>query len=206
MASYLPKLRPSTPEPDRDPGVYSLEDDAVDDLLETLSSKTRRTILLSLYESPATPAELADVVGSSLQNVHYHLERRQAADLVEAIDHRYSEKGTEMAVYAPTNDPLIVVEGQETQSWVRAMLPSFLGAVGLVGGVSLLVQWLADSLASPTHQSAEALTLTADTGASAAPTVQDQVTTLLLEPGMLVFVGGVLAIATVLLVGLAANR
>ncbi|MFB6081640.1 MAG: ArsR/SmtB family transcription factor [Halanaeroarchaeum sp.] len=208
MASYIPQLRRSSATPDTEPRVFALDDDEVDGLLETLSSETRREILLALYDAPSTPADLTDAVGSSLQNVHYHLERLEDADLIEAIDTRYSEKGTEMRVFAPTNDPLIFVESDETQSWVRSMLPSFLGALSLVGLASVFVQWLAEELRQPAYATGSEVMVTLDTSkaANAGPTLEEQVTAILLEPGMLVFVGGLLAILVVLAVGAYANR
>lgn len=207
MASFIPQLQRSSPRPAPEPRVVALDDEEIDGLLETLSSDTRRTILLSLYESPATPAELTAEADSSLQNVHYHLERLQAANLVEVVDTRYSEKGTEMSVFAPTNDPLIFVESRDTQSWIRSMLPSFLGGVGVVGLVAVLVQWLADTLTRPMSGAAVEYTMTTDAAVSrAAPSLTDQLTTLLLEPGMLVFVGGLLALLAVLALGVYANR
>ena len=207
MASFIPQLQRSRPRPEPEPRVVALDDADIDGLLETLSSDTRRAILLSLYESPATPAELTAEAESSLQNVHYHLEKRQDADLVEVVDTRYSEKGTEMSVFAPTNDPLIFVESRDTQSWIRSMLPSFLGAIGAVGLLAALVQWLADTIRPPATGASVEFAMTADAAVSrATPTLAERLTSVLLEPGMLVFIGGLLAIIAVLALGVYANR
>ncbi|MFB6070804.1 MAG: ArsR/SmtB family transcription factor [Halanaeroarchaeum sp.] len=209
MASYIPKLRQSSPRPDTEPGVFALDDEEVEDVLETLASETRRDILLALYDAPATPAELTAESDSSLQNVHYHLEKLREADLVEPIDTRYSEKGTEMSVLAPTNDPLIFVESEETRSWLRSMLPSFVGATALLALVGVAVQWLAERLRQPAvgvRTATYNVTLDASSSKAVARPLGEQLTSLLLEPGVLVFVGGMIAIVVVLLAGVYANR
>lgn len=80
-------------------------------VFEALSSETARTILEALYDRPGTASELADRVDTSIQNVHYHLQKLQSADLVDVVDTCYSTKGAEMDVYAPTNDPLVLSVG-----------------------------------------------------------------------------------------------
>jgi len=93
-----------------DPEV--LDVDQAGDKLDVLSSETARKILLALYQSPAPVSELAEVVDTSIQNVRYHIEKLQQAELVELVDTWYSEKGNEMNVYAPRNAPLVVFAGQ----------------------------------------------------------------------------------------------
>jgi DNA-binding transcriptional ArsR family regulator len=145
--------RPSSREPttgnaERDPEIVALDDDRADDLLSALSSATARTILERLHESPAPPSEIAESVDSTVQNVHYHLNRLEAADAVEAVDTVYSEKGREMRVYAPTAEPLVFVTGDDADGVVD-LLSDLLGGVTLLALASVAVQELVRRLFYP---------------------------------------------------------
>ncbi|KTG07847.1 ArsR/SmtB family transcription factor [Haloferax profundi] len=93
------------------PRVHWLDDDETEQLIGSLSSSTARDILSSLHDSPATAKELAEVVGTSIQNVRHHLGNLQDAELARVAGTRYSEKGREMKIYAPTDGPLVVCVG-----------------------------------------------------------------------------------------------
>ncbi|HMB49866.1 MAG TPA: hypothetical protein VKM69_04315, partial [Natronoarchaeum rubrum] len=61
----------------------------------------------------------------------------------------YSEKGREMKVYGPTDQPLVVFAGDdEKETGLRAALSRLLGGIGAVAGASLLVQYLAPEAAT----------------------------------------------------------
>jgi DNA-binding transcriptional ArsR family regulator len=94
------------PEVDADPRVLDL--DAGAEVFGALTSGTARALLANLYDSPAPPSELASGLGTSVQNLGYHLDRLESAGLVEAVGSRYSEKGAEMDVYAPAGAPLVI--------------------------------------------------------------------------------------------------
>ena len=79
-----------------------------DQLFEALSSRTAREVLATLYEDPATKSQGATRVDCASQNVSYHLENLERADLVTPVDTWYSQKGREMDDYAPTAGPLIL--------------------------------------------------------------------------------------------------
>lgn len=199
MSSYIPQLQSSEPAPSSEPRVVALRGSEVDGIFETLSSDTRRTILKALYETPATPSELADATDTSLQNIHYHLEKLAEVDLIESIDTRYSEKGKEMRIYAPTNDPLIFVESEETRSQVESTLERIVGVLSLLAISSLLVQKLTDVLRSPEPKVQMAATETLDASARSeslgvAPDLLPQFQSALLEPGSLIFIGGIVAL------------
>lgn len=84
---------------------------AQNDVFRVLSSETAQAILGTLGDDPKPASEIAEAVGTSLQNTHYHLERLVAADLVEPVDTWYSVKGREMAVYALTAEELLLQFG-----------------------------------------------------------------------------------------------
>ena len=94
---------------ENDPEVVNF--DQAGDVLDVLSSTTARRVLLALYDSPLPMSDLAEEVDTSLQNVEYHLDRLEAAGVVEVTDTWYSSKGAEMDVYAPTSAPLVVLVG-----------------------------------------------------------------------------------------------
>ncbi|MFB6268327.1 MAG: ArsR/SmtB family transcription factor [Halobacterium sp.] len=123
--------------------VVGIREDAADDVFEALSSKTAREILSALYEEPDTASSVADEVGTSLQNATYHLEKLVDADLVEVADTWYSEQGREMKVYAPAAESLVVFAADEaSKPSLKERLLNVLGALGVLGVASLLVQRL----------------------------------------------------------------
>jgi predicted transcriptional regulator len=89
-------------------------------VIDALASGTARSILSALYEEPRPASELAAAVGTSTQNVNYHLQKLREADLVEVADTWYSSKGAEMDVYAPAAEPLCVFVGEPDESAVSA--------------------------------------------------------------------------------------
>jgi DNA-binding transcriptional ArsR family regulator len=143
-------LLPSTPDvsADGDPRVVGVDSEDADELLAALSSDTARRIVAELHENPAPPSKIADRVDSSLQNVQYHLGRLDDAGVVEVVGTAYSEKGREMDVYAPADQPLVIVAAEEERaSGLRAALSRFLGGVAaLVVGSAAVQQLLGGSL------------------------------------------------------------
>lgn len=133
-------MRPSV-DPDADPRVVTLDDEAADRVLDALSAETARAIYVALREDPATPPELAERLDLSLQNVHYHLDNLRGAGLVESVGTGYSEKGVEMTVYAPADRPLVVTTAEpETTSRLRRFLARIFGAVAGLAVLGLAVQ------------------------------------------------------------------
>ncbi len=142
MSRLLPSLPDSTPD-DREPRVIGVEDDEADALIAALGSETARDLLSSLHEEPATTSELATELETSLQNVQYHLRRLSDADLVEVVDTAYSEKGREMNVYAPADEPLVLFAGGSTDSGgLKTALKRLLGGYGVIALGALMIQQL----------------------------------------------------------------
>lgn len=114
MSGLLPRSESdATPEESGEIRVLSLTDDDAERLIGSITSETARSILTALEDRPATASELADTVSTSLQNVRHHLGNLEEADLVEVADTRYSVKGREMNVYAPTQGSLVVCVGSD---------------------------------------------------------------------------------------------
>lgn len=102
-------MRGPIEEPDRDPSIVALEEAGA--VFEALASATAREIVSALSEDPLSPADLADRTGTSVQNVHYHLDRLADGDVVEVVDTWYSSRGVEMDVYALAARPVVVCVG-----------------------------------------------------------------------------------------------
>ncbi|MBP1922478.1 DNA-binding transcriptional ArsR family regulator [Halorubrum alkaliphilum] len=150
MSRLLPSLPDSTPE-DRDPRVVGVDDDDAEDVISALGSETARNALSALHEEPATTSELADELDTSLQNVQYHLSKLSEADVVDVVDTTYSEKGREMNVYAPTDEPLVLFAGgSEESTGIKTALKKLLGGYGIIGLAALATQEAFTSFLSET--------------------------------------------------------
>jgi DNA-binding transcriptional ArsR family regulator len=186
--SRLFPLRTPVDSDGGEPRVLDIADDAADDVFSALSADTARDLLTEVYEEPRPASELADAVGTSLQNARYHLDKLSAAGLVEVADTWYSERGTEMKVYAPSNGPGAVGAGGETdERSVRDALSGLLASLVVLAGASALVQWL---LAGSGGTSGPRVQSAAETGGDPGP-----LSTLATEPGVLFFLGGLVVLA-----------
>lgn len=114
--------------------ILDVDDDEADAVFDALSSKTTRTILAELHRTPRTPAELAEQTDTTVQNAMYHLEKLEDVNLARVTETRYSSRGKEMRVYAPSEHPAVVFIGtDDRKSSLVAKLKQFLGAVGVLG-------------------------------------------------------------------------
>jgi DNA-binding transcriptional ArsR family regulator len=130
-----------TTEAGGEPRVIGVDSEEADDMFAALSAATARELVAALSNSPAPPGELADRVDTSLQNAQYHLEKLEAADAVEVVDTAYSEKGREMDVYAPANEPLVICAGDERETeGLKHAVTSLFGRLAVLAAVSALIQ------------------------------------------------------------------
>lgn len=221
MADLLP-TEPDLDSPEEEEArVLGVDSDDADTVLNALSSATARELLAALHDEPAPPSQLADQVDTSLQNVQYHLEKLQSADLVEARGTQYSAKGREMTVYGPAGAPVVLFAGTESESRdVKRALANLLGALGVLAAVSLLVQVIAGGVGLPSLGGGDggdgardggsgggdaggvgaqdaATETTTEAAAAAGDAVGGTEAALGLPPGALFFLGGVLALAIV---------
>ena len=201
MADLLPSRPDTSAAAAADPRVIGLDSEDADDLLSALSSDTAREVLAALHDEPDTPANVAERVDTSLQNTQYHLGNLEDAGLIEVVDTVYSEKGREMNRYAPADRPLVVFAGREEESkGLESALKNLLGAVGVLGIASLLVQWYLDG--APFGARTGGADAGGDGGGvgtmstEAAPTAADAAGAGL-PPGLLFFRGGLLVLAIV---------
>jgi len=116
-------------------------DEDVAAVLDALSSETARDILNAVYDDPATPSELADRLDMSIQKVTYHLEKLEGQELIAVAGTQYSEKGQEMTVYEPPDDPLVVFVGTpDRKRTLRSLLERLVPAIGLLTAASVMIQ------------------------------------------------------------------
>jgi DNA-binding transcriptional ArsR family regulator len=193
MSGLLPTGTSASSEQDGEPRTLWLDSEDTGELLSSLSSETSRAILTELHDEPKTASEVASSVDTSLQNARHHLSNLEQAGAIIVADTRYSEKGREMSVYAPCEEPLVVFVGRKERK--HSFLDSLRGLVSTVtvlGLVSLLVQWF--------------VTPTIDTntgGVRQLPRVGDAVgsggtASFGVPPGLIFFAGGLLILLFVL--------
>ncbi|MFB6085548.1 MAG: ArsR/SmtB family transcription factor [Halodesulfurarchaeum sp.] len=198
MSSPLTKIRTGDASAATEPRVVALDGSGVDEVFEALASETRRGMLEELYDEPSTPSELASHTDTSLQNIHYHLEKLVDVDLVEPVGTRYSEKGAEMSVFAPTSDPLVVVEGEDDRDEMESRLKRMIGAISTIVIGSVLAQFALGSRISPGGSAGgEVVYMTTsaqETAVNTGPGIVESVGNLLVEPGAMILVGGLLAL------------
>ncbi|MFW6437273.1 MAG: ArsR/SmtB family transcription factor [Halococcoides sp.] len=200
MGTLLPRRGERTDTAD-EPQVLGLSDEAADEAFAALSSETARRILASIYEDPATPAEIRDEIGTSLQNVHYHLEKLESADLIEPGGVDYSAKGNEMTVYAPTSEALVLVAGeQEDQSLLKRAVTRVLAGVGVLAAGALAFGYAVERfLLESATEGDDSTTMNVESAQTAADARADAAdpSTLLADPAVAFFVGGVFVLAVV---------
>jgi predicted ArsR family transcriptional regulator len=132
--------------------VLTIDDEKTDEVLSSVSSETAREILTSVHDSPKIPIDLADELGTTTQNVRYHLDNLEQAGLVEVCDVCYSEKGREMSVYQPSDTPSMLVFGKETDGpRMRKVLTKVSSSVGpaaiavvVAAKAKFIFEWLSD--------------------------------------------------------------
>jgi len=116
MSSLLPSDTDRSPvDEGGDLRVLPLDDDEAARLINCLTADTARSTLAALQQESATASELADAVGTSLQNVRHHLDSLRDAGLVRVVGTEYSVKGREMKVYGTTEDSLVVCVGEGSE-------------------------------------------------------------------------------------------
>jgi len=128
-------------EPD-DPTVVGLEGEDADRVFDALGSGTSRALLRACYEEGRTRSQLADELGTSVQNVGYHVDKLESAGLLEAVETRYGENGREVTVYEPSKRAVVIAAGEPgvvdrlAAAVDRLFVPLVLaGLVAMVAGV-----------------------------------------------------------------------
>ena len=148
MSSIFPLRETVTRDDQGGPRLVDLSEETADEVFEALAASTTREIFLALHDEPQTASDLADRTDTSVQNVQYHLNKLKDVELVESVDVWYSERGSEMDVYAPTDESLVMFAGEDKESSFKSILSRFVGVAGLLAPTSLLVAFAASRFSS----------------------------------------------------------
>ena len=172
------------------PRVCRLDSESATDVIDAISSDSARLILAGLHEEPRPVSALADELDMSIPSIEYHIENLLEAGIVREVDIIYSEKGKEMSVYGPADDPLVFVGDDEGADLAWFAVSRVSAAVVAVAVVSLAVQWLVTEFL-PTL-GGESVRKAASAGAI------DGVTVSPVPPGLVFFSGATFALAVAL--------
>lgn len=135
MGKLLPTGSDVTIERDDEPRLLCIDDEKATDVFTTLSSETSQQIFRRLNEEPMTAQDIADDLGMSLQRVSYHLDNLEESNLITVLDTCYSEKGLEMDVYGPPEEPLLLFLGPSTDR--PGLIASFKRYASAIGPVAI---------------------------------------------------------------------
>jgi DNA-binding transcriptional ArsR family regulator len=199
MTSPIEQLRGRRALPSAETRVLDIADGESDEVIDALSSSTRREIYRTLFEDPATTSELAERLDTSVQNAHHHVSVLSDVGLVEPIDTVYSSRGNEMAVYAPASDPLVFVGESDRVASVERSLRNVVTGLALLGVASVVVQWAAERVWRASLDTASPVGTASypDGGLSTVETVAWFLFEVV-EPGVFFFVACLLVAATVI--------
>ncbi len=183
--SLLPSRLHVSPSP-TEPKVLEVDGEEADMAFDVLGSQTARAVLAAIYEEPQTPPEIREDVGTSLQNVHYHLDRLEDAGLIEPAGTGYSAKGNEMTVYGPASEAVVLFAGESAAgSRLRDALQRLFGLAVVLALSTVLFRFVLEWMTpDPTAQPG---TMHA-TDAAESEGVVTTVTTL--DPVVAFFLGG----------------
>lgn len=183
MGRVFPIKRPSTADTD---GIRLVDvaDERDSAALESLSSEMARAVVEVIREEPKPASEIATQLDSSIQNVRYHLDKLESAGVVRRVDIWYSASGSEMDVYAPTYDGLLVLTGTTEQSISTETLASSLLATFTSLAVASVIVAKATTNPLETYQGP----IEIDPGMSA-----------YLRPGLVFFAGGAFALVLIVI-------
>lgn len=143
MSSIFPLRQTVSNDEQGGPRLVDLDEETADEVFEALSARTTRQIFLSLHEQPQTASDLAEETDTSVQNVQYHLKKLQDVELIEDVDTWYSERGSEMNVYAPRDESLVLFAGRDKQRSFRSLFNKIGGIASVLVPGSLLAGWVA---------------------------------------------------------------
>lgn len=128
---------------DEDPRLLCLDDEHTEEVLRRLSSETSQAVFHAVSHEPLSTQDVADELDMSIQNAMYHLKNLEEAGLITVLDTHYSERGREVEIYGPLEQPILLFLGP-SQDWpgLTAAFKEFAGAVGPVAIPIVIGQFL----------------------------------------------------------------
>ncbi|WP_128906612.1 ArsR/SmtB family transcription factor [Halorubrum amylolyticum] len=123
-----------------EPVIAGLEDEDADQLFDALGSEMSRAVLAACYEDGQTRSELADELETSIQNISYHVDKLESAGLLEPAETRYGANGSEVLVYEPSKQAVIIAAGETNfVDRLSEAVDKLFAPVALAGLLSLIV-------------------------------------------------------------------
>lgn len=140
MGRLLSRDSDAAVERSETPRIVCLDDESANRILGALRSETAQSAFRTLNREPMAAAELAIELDVSVQTVSYHLENLLDANLIEQHETVYSEKGREMAVYGPAEEPTMLFFGtSDDQKGLTSAFREYASMLG-IGAVILAIQ------------------------------------------------------------------
>jgi DNA-binding transcriptional ArsR family regulator len=130
----LPGRSDVTVDHSGNPQLLCIDDERTSNVLAALSSDTSRSVFEALNSEPMAAKDVADELDMSVQSISYHLGNLQDAGLIEVLDTCYSEKGQEMDIYGPAEEPMVLFLGHsEDRPGLVSAFRRIAGAIGPIG-------------------------------------------------------------------------
>lgn len=119
--------------------MVSLSDVKSKKLAQVLSNDTSRRILEYLADKDDTEQNISRALKIPISTVHYNLSALVKGGLVEADEYHYSSRGKEVKHYKLANQFILIAP--KATSGLKERLQGLLPAVGVLGGISLALQY-----------------------------------------------------------------
>lgn len=116
--------------------ILPLNDGTAKKISLALANETSRRVLEALAEEPLAATQISEKLGVPLTTLHYNIENLIESGLVKVERTRYSEKGREVKIYAPTRRYIVIAPENIGKEEIRSTLKKFLfSAYFLLGSV-----------------------------------------------------------------------
>jgi DNA-binding transcriptional ArsR family regulator len=134
MSSLFPTEPDISADRSDEAELLCIDNEQTTEILTALSSDRSRAVFRQVNQDPQTATDLAQKLDTSVQGVTYHLDNLQNAGLIDVLDTCYSEKGREMDVYGPSEQPYMLFLGMSSdEPGLRAAFKRFAHSIGPVG-------------------------------------------------------------------------
>lgn len=138
--------------------LVSLEEEKAKKLAQVISNDSCRKILDYLAKKKATETELSQQLNVPLSTVHYNIKHLVDNKLVEAEEFHYSEKGREVLHYSLSNKYVIIAPKGVSEKF-RDKLRSILPVIGIIGAISIALQFISGLFAVGASRAAETVSV-----------------------------------------------
>lgn len=106
--------------------ILPLNDSTAKKISLALANETSRKVLGALAEEPLAASQISEKLGMQLTTLHYNIENLIEVGLIKVERTRYSEKGREVKIYAPTRKYIVIAPENVGKEEVKSTLKKFL--------------------------------------------------------------------------------